>query len=102
MTIHDDSSEGNDISEYSSDILNDSLDAKSKHSSFQALSGDEDIDTLYQQAVAGGKLGGAKKDQRKTANYENVGKQVSSSRNPNGSRAHTVKSNERSEYMGAS
>ena len=47
VTINDDSSDNQDVSDYSSDGLNDSLEEKSKHSSYQALSGDEDIDTLY-------------------------------------------------------
>ena len=101
VTINDDSSEGHDISDYSSDVLNDSLEAKSKRSSYQALSGDEDIDTLYQKALAGGKLGSSKQNTRKSNKYESVNKRGGGSRNNNGTRAHTLKSNERNEYMGS-
>lgn len=53
VKIHDESSENAGQSEYSSDlnIDDDSYEEKSKQSSVQALSGDEDIDELYEQIL---------------------------------------------------
>lgn len=47
VKIYGESSGREDQSEYSSDAVGDSSDEKSKRSSVQALSGDEDIDQLY-------------------------------------------------------
>jgi hypothetical protein len=51
VKIHDERSEHEGQSDYSSDlnIDDDSYEEKSKESSVQALSGDEDIDELYEQ-----------------------------------------------------